>query len=543
MKPAQVLPFAANWLWTQNSYADYHRFILSLENPGSAQERYLKDLLHQNADTQYGRINNFSQILSVGDFEKKVPLTQYEDYLPYVEEISRGKSSILTHDPVFLFQPTSGSSSASKLIPYTKSLQAEYKRAIAAWICHLYRRVPDIKKGRAYWSISPAIEREKFFGCIPVGFKSDSEYLGIIGKRLFYLVSVGQSKFTPDISIDDFWGGTLINLLAARNLTLVSVWSPTFLLILIKHFVENWTVILGLLSKSHIQGARTRAEEIQKIIQKQGLNFEAIWPDLKLISCWTHGASETYIGEIRACFPNIEIQSKGLVATEAFVSLPLQPDKDPVLAVNSHFFEFLDIETGRLYLAHELHRDSVYSVIVTTGGGLYRYQLNDLLKVTGFIAATPTLRFISRNTVSDLFGEKLNIEHVQRSITLAFAECSINPTFSLLAPVRLSDQKTTAYTLFFHSHKVTGAQGRTLREKLEDLFLENHHYAYCRRLGQLGSLKVFLIDYSVAPPESVYLQEMSRRGQKLGDIKPSILDRETGWEQRFQGRFLDIDNS
>ena len=64
------------------------------------------------------------------------------------------------------------------------------------------------------------------------------------------------------------------------------------------------------------------------------------------------------------------LQGKGLIATEAFVSLPLLPDCDPVLAVNSHFFEFNDTETGDIRLAHEVEEGKVYSVIVTTGGGL-----------------------------------------------------------------------------------------------------------------------------------------------------------------------------
>lgn len=372
MRAGRLLPLAVNWLWLQNSYAGNRRFSRALENPGPTQELYLKNLLRRNESTQYGRANHFSQISSIRDFQENIPLTRYEDYLPYIEEISRGKSSVLTHDPVALFQPTSGTSSASKLIPYNQPLKAEYQMAISPWVYNLFRRVPGLMRGRAYWSISPPVERDKFHGCIPVGFDDDSEYLGGIGKRLYNLVSVGRQKFTPDISLDDFRDRTLTSLLAARNLALISVWSPTLLLTLIKHFLENQGRLIEVLASSGSPDARARAGNIRRTIQKHGLNFKAIWPDLKLISCWTHGASEPFIPEIRRYFPGTEIQGKGLVATEAFVSLPLLPDNDPVLAVNSHFFEFRDIETGKIRLAHELDRGGVYSVIVTTGGGLYR---------------------------------------------------------------------------------------------------------------------------------------------------------------------------
>jgi hypothetical protein len=540
MNSGRLLMPAINWLWMQNNRFEFRRFLNSLEGPGSAQEQYLKKLLKTCAATDYGRKYHFSQISSVLNFQENVPLTHYEDYLPYIEDISHGKTNVLTHEPVILFQPTSGTSSPSKLIPYTRSLKAEYQRGIAPWIYSLYSRVPAIMQGKAYWSISPSIGLNKAHGCIPVGFDDDSEYLGMIGKRLFQMVSVGPQQFAPHISADTFWTQTLTNLLASCNLTLISIWSPTFLLILCRRFIDNWAELLEILKKRGFPASRIRAGEIEKIIQNQGFIFEAIWPDLKLISCWTHGASESYIPEIRRYFPHVEIQGKGLISTEAFVSFPLFPEKDPVLAVNTHFYEFRDVVTGEIWLANELKQDCIYSVIVTTGGGLYRYELDDLVRITGFITGTPALRFISKNAVSDLCGEKLHIEHIQRSFTQALSEVSVANPFWLLAPVELTSQKL-AYALFIHSPVLSDDQGKILRDKLEMQLRQNFHYAHCRDMNQLEPLKVFFIDGSSAAPESVYTEELARRGQKLGDIKFSILDCKSGWEKRFPGRFLDID--
>src|SRR6185369_1456475 len=98
------------------------------------------------------------------------------------------------------------------------------------------------------------------------------------------------------------------------------------------------------------------------------------------------------------------IQSKGLLATEAFVSIPWEA-QHPV-AVMSHFFEFASAN-GEILLAHELRHGETYSVIVTTAGGLWRYRLGDLVEVDGLAAATPSLRFLGRGTsVTDLCGEK-----------------------------------------------------------------------------------------------------------------------------------------
>ncbi len=141
-----------------------------------------------------------------------------------------------------------------------------------------------------------------------------------------------------------------------------------------------------------------------------------LWPRLTLISCWTDAAAARGAVELQSMFPNVEIQSKGLLATEGCVTFPLVGRPAPVLAVGSHFFEFQ--EEGRenedadpfagCRLAHELDRGGRYSVVLTTGGGLYRYRLNDSVEVVGFEHECPLLRFLGKtDRVSDLVGEKL----------------------------------------------------------------------------------------------------------------------------------------
>jgi len=362
-----------------------------------------------------------------------------------------------------------------------------------------------------------------------------------MGRWLHAQATAVPQEVTYLTDADAFRRQTLVYLLAAESLALISVWSPTFLKLLLMHLIGNQDEILWLLGKSELTAAAHRAETVKSIMQHQQGDslFERIWPNLAVISCWTHGPSEMYVKEIRKYFPNVEIQGKGLVATEAFVSLPLLPDSEPVLAVNSHFFEFHDFESGDIYLAHEVAEGKVYSVIVTTSGGLYRYQLGDLVKVTGFIGRAPTLRFVGKEeAVSDLFGEKLHPKHVQCSLADVFSVCSVEPWFFLVAPVK-DRTDTVAYSLFLHAASITTEQAKLLRDSLEERLCENFHYAHCRKIGQLRALRLFLIDRSSDAPEDIFVREMQHRGLKLGDIKPAILDREMGWEQHFHGRFID----
>ena len=541
MRMRTLTRFLSNWLWIRLDTREYHRFLRTLDGVEEVQRQYLMSLLRQNVKTEYGMRHSFADLSSVEEYQQAVPLTNYEHYSPYIEDIAQGKQGVLTHEPVLLFEPSSGTSSASKLIPYTQSLKVEFQRGIAPWVVSLFRRKPELLRGSAYWSISPPMTRERYYGEIPVGFNEDAEYLGFMGRWLHGQVTAAPQEVTRLTDADAFKLQTLVHLLAAESLALISVWSPTFLTLLLTQLIDNQDEILWLLEKSELAGGVKRAEMIQSIMQREQEDslFERIWPNLSVISCWTHGPSEMYAKEIQKYFPNVEIQGKGLVATEAFVSLPLLPDCDPVLAVNSHFFEFGDTESGDIYLAHEVEEGKVYSVIVTTSGGLYRYRLGDLVRVTGFFHGAPTLRFVAKErAVSDLFGEKLHADHVQRSAADVFSRCSIEPPFFLLAPVK-NPNETVAYSLFLDTGSMTTEQAELLRDTLDKRLCENFHYAHCRNMGQLGALQLFLIDRSSGAPEEIFVREMQRRGQKLGDIKPAILDKEMGWEQLFQGRFVD----
>src|SRR5262249_20208292 len=110
------------------------------------------------------------------------------------------------------------------------------------------------------------------------------------------------------------------------------------------------------------------------------VEWSRIWPRLELVSCWGDAHAAPHAEALRPLLPGVEVQRKGLIATEAFVTLPFE-DRTP-LAVRSHFFEFLPLsgedgggDVQRTFLAHELEPGREYSVVATTGGGLYRYRL------------------------------------------------------------------------------------------------------------------------------------------------------------------------
>ncbi|MEE1263062.1 GH3 family domain-containing protein [Ruminococcus sp.] len=487
-------------------YSGEYRRFRSVNNIGQAQQDYLFRLLGKNADTVYGRRYGFSGISSYKEFAARVPLTRYEDYEKYIHDIADGAGNVLTAEKVLLFEPTSGSSGGKKLIPYTAALKAEFQRGIKPWLYDIYKNVGGASSGKSYWSITPVTAgRSTTKAGIPIGFEEDSAYFGRFGQALVNRIFAvdGSVKF-PE-SMDAFWLETARQLLKCKSLTLISVWNPTFLTILCGHIRDSFTKLKNELPVS-------RAEEIYRGLSEN--RFDMVFPDLKIISCWADGSAFKDAEELKKLFPTVYLQPKGLLATEYFASFPLVGEEGGRLSVNSHFFEFRRPD-GKIITAEGLERGE-YELIVTTGGGFYRYMTGDVIEVfETYPAEPPRIGFLRRSGVtSDLRGEKLTDDFV-RSVC---ERLGIAKVFCLLAP------EDNGYTLYTSSPSVTC-------EALDRALRESYHYNYCRELGQLSQARVVRVAEN---SHEIYLKRLVGDGMRLGDIKPAYLSSKSGWRQCFE---------
>ena len=112
------------------------------------ESRKLSKILSSNKNTIYGKRYSFCDIKSIACFQKKVPISTYEDYISYINKIKNGEQNILTSEKVLLLEPSSGSTSAKKLIPYTKGLKYEFSSAISTWLWDLNKNFPRLKYGQ-----------------------------------------------------------------------------------------------------------------------------------------------------------------------------------------------------------------------------------------------------------------------------------------------------------------------------------------------------------------------------------------------------------
>lgn len=526
----------AQTAWLASSLPAWMGLKRALREPAAAQQRLLRAWLSRDANCAFGRKCDFRSIKSYGEFAARVPLVTYEEVVPWVKRIQRGEFAALTQEPVQRLLPTSGSSGARKLIPFTTTLEQAFNAAVGPWMVDLWQCQPGIALGPSYWSITPAgraADEEE--SAVPVGFEDDARYLGGFRQRLVEAALAAPSALARIEEMDTFFYVTLLCLLREADLRLISVWHPSFLTLLLRALPTNWDSLLFdlrhgrcreekrlsplVLSSLALRPLSRRAAELARADPRRP---ETLWPRLRVISCWGSAAAEGAAAELRRAFPTTVIQPKGLLATEAVVTLPFR-GQYPV-AVTSHFFEFIDAG-GNVHPLENLEKGRVYEVAVTTGSGLWRYRLQDQVEVVDFVERTPSLRFLGRgDAVSDLYGEKLSEAFVARVLKEFSGRLPSLPAFMMLAPERGTEGDH--YTLYIEGNIIPELMG-----ELESALRRNPHYAYCRDLGQVKALRLFQIQ---ANAHAAYLAAEQYRGLRVGDIKPRALSRATDWSSWFE---------
>lgn len=533
---------ALNTLPVAGCWRSARQFDAALNHPDQVQSNLLLHLLRRNQRCAHGRRHGFGAIRSIQEYQDHVPIVTYDDIAGCVERMKAGEVEVLTSEPVLMFEKSSGSVSAAKYIPYTATLRAQFQSALGPWITDLHRSFPGLANGCAYWLVTPlSRERELTGAGIPVGFESDAEYFGRLHRWFLEKTTAVPAELASVPGLENCLYLTLRFLLQARALAFISVWNPSFLQILLGQLeLHGERLARDLLSEKISESAplpvrinsllkrdARQSGSLTAMLRRGRIEPEVLWPNLKLISCWTSAGSANQKSEIQRAFPGVAIQGKGLLATEGVVSIPIERYKGCVAAVTSHFLEFVDAVSGACRLVSDLEEGAEYSVVLTTGGGLWRYQLGDRVRVTGFAERTPILEFVGKeDCVSDLRGEKLNAIFVAK--VLAEFECCASAPFAMLAPTCAA---TPHYTLFLESRHSESDLAARLDEKLQ----ANPHYAYCRRLGQLGSLQLFRIKHGA---REAYLKHCEGHGQRAGNVKMTALHKLSGWEEVFTGSYV-----
>jgi hypothetical protein len=347
-----------------------------------------------------------------------------------------------------------------------------------------------------------------------------------------------RSKYILDPSIFEIGDyKTKYMLIAARalaeeNITvLISANPSTFLKIhevindsasLLIQCVETGDVsVLGLNNQQYgFTPSTRRAAILRTLVKEKGiLNFSDVWPHVKCVATWMSGNCAILIPKLkRLLSPQTLVVDAGYLSSEFRGTITIDCNKNLGLpTIQDNFFEFIERDSYDNGLRETITLDKVehgkqYYILVTALHGLYRYFINDIIKVTGKYNNTPTISFVQKGKgVTTLTGEKLYESQVIAAVETVIATLNIPLEFYLL----IADCKSFSYCIYVESKVDFDADLFSIQLD-QSLSTANIEYDAKRRSGRINPLVTKKLKIGT---QELFKSYSVQYGQREGQLK------------------------
>ena len=411
----------------------FRRFERAAQDPGAAQAETLLAKIRRNGESDFGRERGLGGVRSVEDFRRALPVADYSAFEPYIERAKRGEPRALVGggERLVMFAVTSGTYSRPKYIPVTETFLREYQFGWHVWGHAVSVEHLPALEHKALRIVSSANESTTESG-IPCGAIS-----GLTAERL---PGVMRRRFVPPAEAAGVKHAASRYYLTGRiaaggRVSMIVSANPSSVLSVVHAVDENREGIVrdirdGTVGDSwEIPGEirervrpflvpdPERARALEELITRTGrLLPKDYWPDLRLVGNWKGAGCGLMLGRYGEYFGEVPVREIGLLASEGRMSIPVRGDEGSsgVLDILSHFFEFIPEEeiesrSPTVLLAQELQSGRNYYILLTTSSGLYRYNIMDLVRVSGFFGKTPEIEFLGKgHAFSSMTGEKVS---------------------------------------------------------------------------------------------------------------------------------------
>ncbi len=391
-----------------------HQIELFMKYPYEVQTEWLKKLLSQAKNTDFGKQFHFQSILNPDQYCERVPIQDYESLKPYIERLRKGEQNLLWSSEIKWFAKSSGTTNdKSKFIPVSQEALEE---------CH-FKGGKDLLS--IYCNNHP---NTQLFDGKAIAMGGSHQIMEISNESFYYqgdlsailiqnLPAWVEFLRTPNLSIAlmDEWESKIEKMARAtipHNVTNISG-------------VPSWTLLL-----------------FKRVLEITGRsNLLEVWPGFEL---FIHGGVNfaPYREQFSLLFPSHQVNYlETYNASEGFFGIQDRDEADDMLLMLDYgiFYEFVPMDQLEADYPKSLGLDQVeinvnYALVITTNAGLWRYLIGDTIQFTSLNPYRIRISGRTRNFIN-AFGEEMIVDNAERAISIACERCHAIITEYTAAPV------------------------------------------------------------------------------------------------------------
>lgn len=395
-----------------------HQIELFRQFPFEVQQDVFFKLISKAKGTEYGKKYDFESIKEIKDFQKRLPILDYEGIKPFIDKHREGQHDILWPGTIKWYAKSSGTTAnKSKFIPVSGDALEE---------CH-FRGGRDILA--MYTNQHPESEIFK-------------------GKGL----TLGGSHKIDNFSIDSYYGDLSAILIEnipwwadfirtpSQKVALISEWEEKLEKLTQETLKENVTSLSGVPSWNLVM--------IKHILDFTGKNnLLEVWPNLEL---FTHGGVSfiPYREQFHRLIPSPTMNyMEAYNASEGFFAIQDNPKTDDMLLMLDYgiFYEFILLEEAfsqnpTALTINEVELNRNYALVISTNSGLWRYMIGDTIMFTSKYPHKIKITGRTRHFIN-VFGEEVIIDNAENAIKTACEKTGALVKEYTAAPIFM-DEKT-----------------------------------------------------------------------------------------------------
>lgn len=492
-------------------------FLRSTAEADRIQRERLLSLLDRHAESDFGREHGFASIRSPDDYRRQVPIRDYDGHEPYLARVREGHTGALfgPKTEVMMFAMTSGTTARPKTIPVTRESLDAYRTGWKIWGILAF----DAHEGMIQDGMKPILQLASDWRetATPSGTPCGA-ITGLTAAmqnpliRLNYCMPPAASRI-KDVEAKYY---VALRLSIYRDVGAIIAANPSTLLgiarlgdrekeTLIRDLFDGridpkWDIPADVREKLRFRSGFRRKRAARRLEDVAGRTGRLLpkdyWSDLQLMANWTGGTMGAYLNRFEEFFGQTPIRDPGLIASEGRMTIPVEDNSSAgILDYQHHYFEFIpeeaeDVEQPETVEAADLIEGRRYFILLTTAGGLYRYQIKDLVQCVGFEGRAPLLTFLNKGShISSMTGEKLSefqvvaaMKKVQSDLGLVLNSFIVLPTWG----------EPPSYSLLVEADDLAGSiSPEALADRVDrELFRQNVEYENKRETQRLGPVRV-----------------------------------------------------